>query len=212
MRRLVPICVLGCLAVSGCTGSSGAPDTASSTPIVGSASPTAPSTSASPAQTPSLTPSATPSVPPSPGQSLAAAECETSQLQVKAGRGGGAAGTFYQSLVFTNVSGAVCALRGYPGASFIDSAGHQLGYPADRDTTEHIRQVVLASGAKAHALLGTPEAVNFSKSDCEPQKASGVRVYPPDQTASMVVKISMTVCTTKNGRSLIQPIRPGTRG
>lgn len=212
MRRLVPICVLGCLAVSGCTGSSGAPATSSSTPIAESPAPTNTATSATPSETPSLSPTATPSVPASPTENVTAAECTTSQLQVNAGRGGGAAGTFYQSLVFTNTSGAACSLRGYPGASFVDSSGQQLGYPAERDTTEHARRVVLASGAKAHALLGTPEAVNFSKSDCAPQKASGVRVYPPDQTASIVVKLSMTVCTTKNGRSLIQPIRPGTRG
>lgn len=212
MRRLLPICVLGLLAISGCTGSSGAPVTSASTPIVESASPTAPSTSASPTETPSLRPTVTASVAASPAASLAAAECTSSQLQVTSGRGGGAAGTFYQSLVFTNISSATCSLRGYPGASFVDSNGHQLGYPADRDTTERARRVVLASGAKAHALLGTPEAVNFSTSDCEPQKASGVRVYPPDQTAATVLKVSMTVCTTHRGRSLIQPIRPGTRG
>ena len=71
---------------------------------------------------------------------------------------------------------------------------------------------MLASGDKAHALIGTPEAVNFSKSDCQPQQAAGVRVYPPDQTQSLVAKLTMTVCTTKKGRSLIQPIRPGTSG
>lgn len=143
---------------------------------------------------------------------MAAAECTASQLRVSAGRGGGAAGTFYLSLVFTNISSAACSVRGYPGASFVDADGNQLGVPADRDTTEPVRRVALASGAKAHALLGIPEAVNFPKSDCEPRQAAGVRVYPPDQTVSQVAEITMTVCTTKKGRPLIQPIRPGTRG
>ena len=75
-----------------------------------------------------------------------------------------------------------------------------------------MRRVVLASGGKAHALLGVPATENYSKGECQPRRTAGVRVYPPDQTASVVAGVKLTVCTTKNGRSMVQPIRPGTRG
>jgi hypothetical protein len=114
--------------------------------------------------------------------------------------------------VFTNISTATCSLRGYPGASFVDGSGQQLGSPATRSQGEPVRRVILASGAKAHALVGIPETENFSKSDCEPQQAAGIRVYPPDQTMSLIAKVKLTVCTTKKAQSLVQPIRPGTRG
>lgn len=133
-------------------------------------------------------------------------------LGLSVGPGGAAAGTDYIPLVFTNKSGEACSLRGYPGTSFVDANGQQLGFPADRSEGEAVHRVVLASGAKAHALLGVPATANYSKSDCQPRQTAGVRVYPPDQTASLVAKVKMTVCTTNNGRSLIQPIRPGTRG
>jgi hypothetical protein len=216
MRRLVQVCVLSsAVAIGGCTGGSGTPTASPPASVETSqspATPSAPATSASPTETPSPSATVTPSASASPTAAVAASECTTAQLRLSAGRGGAAAGTFYQSLVFTNISSATCSLRGYPGASYVDSSGGQLGVPADRSEGERIRRVVLASGAKAHALLGIPETANFSKSDCQPRQAAGVRAYPPDQTASLVAKVKLTVCTTNNGRSLIQPIRPGTRG
>ena len=154
----------------------------------------------------------TPSAVASPTEGAVAAECTTSQLRLSAGPGGAAAGTDYIPLVFTNVSGTPCSLRGYPGASFVDSSGARLGFPADRSQGEPVRRVVLPSGGKAHALLGIPATANYSQSDCQPRHAAGIRAYPPNQRQSLIVHIKLTVCTTDSGRSLIQPVRPGTRG
>jgi hypothetical protein len=214
VRRLLPVCVLTSLvAIGGCTGSSNAPRTSPPSPVTTSPSPTS-SPSPSPTESASATPTVTPSVAASPTASAGAAApaCPTSALRLSAGRGGAAAGTYYLSLVFTNTGGTTCSLRGFPGASFVDATGGQLGLPADRSAGEPMHRVVLASGAKAHALLGIPETANFSRSDCQPRHAAGVRAYPPEQTQSLVVRIKLTVCTTKNGRSLVQAIKPGTHG
>lgn len=170
-----------------------------------------PGTTPTPAASSSVTPSVAPTPAPS-GSAATVAACTTSQLLLSTGRGGAATGTFYLPLVFTNTSNTTCSLRGYPGASFVDANGQQLGASAQRSEGEPVRRVVLASGGKAHALLGIPESANFSQSDCRPRKASGVRAYSPDQTQSLVAHVKLTICTTKNGRASIQEIRPGTQG
>src|SRR5437899_464512 len=62
--------------------------------------------------------------------------------------GGGAAGSTYYSLRFTNLSGRRCTLRGYPGISAVDLRGRQLG-SAGRRSPSTIKTVALAPGGEA---------------------------------------------------------------
>ena len=54
---------------------------------------------------------------------------------VAVNQGGGAAGTIYYPLEFTNLSGRTCSLFGFPGVSALDAQGRQLGSPANWERT-----------------------------------------------------------------------------
>lgn len=216
MRPIVPICALVVgVAVTGCSGSSGTP-TAASSPSAAETTPTesvSPSPSESTLQSELPAPSATPT--PSPTASAvggAVVECATSALRLSTGQGGAAAGTDYISLVFTNIGTTPCRMRGYPGASFVDADGHQIGVPASRTAGEPVHPVTLEAGGKASAQLGIPATENYSPSDCHPHKAAGVRAYPPDETQSLLAHLKLTVCTTRAGRSMIGPVQPAVHG
>lgn len=191
--------------VAGCTGSSGPAtdgDTPSSPPASVTTTPSSPA-SPSPGSTTSVTPSST---------TAGAAGCVAASIQVTHSRGGAAAGTYYLPLVFTNVGAAPCVLRGYPGVSFVDDDGEQLGEPARRLGAEQVHAVTLDSGEQAHANLGIPESANYSDADCRPAKAAGVRVYPPEQTDAQFVASRMQVCTTKEARAFVEPVAAGRHG
>ena len=49
--------------------------------------------------------------------------CHASQLRATQGRGGAAAGTYYERVVFTNVGTTTCLLRGYPTISAVGPSG-----------------------------------------------------------------------------------------
>src|SRR5438477_2041615 len=102
-------------------------------------------------------------------------------------QGNGAAGTVFYELKFTNLSGRTCHLRGFPGVSAVDLAGHRVGRAASRSHATRVRTIVLAHGATATATLQIVEAGNFSPSACHQVTAAGLRVFPPNQTASKVV-------------------------
>jgi uncharacterized protein DUF4232 len=125
------------------------------------------------------------------------AKCATSALVVWLDtRGDSAAGSTFFSLKFTNLSGHECTLVGYPGVSAVDLAGHQLGSAASRNpSTPHL--VRLASGASATAVLRIAVAGNYPNSTCRRVKAAGLRVYPPNQTASKVVPFPFEACSRK---------------
>lgn len=210
MRTIGPVCVvLAAVTLAGCSGGSKAPVASSSTP-----SSPSPTESPTPSQSPSPIAPTTP--PPSTTTSssapnAAAPTCASSALQLKAKPLGAAAGTDYIALIVTNVGDADCALAGYPGVTFLNGSGQQVGLPARRDTTSKPHRVVLAAGEKAHAQLSFPNS-DFFGNGCGGTHAKQVKVYPPDQTEPLVADVDAYVCTDKNGRSMVGPMRPGTRG
>jgi uncharacterized protein DUF4232 len=123
-------------------------------------------------------------------------KCPTSGLVVWVNTDGdGTAGSIYYKLEFTNLSGASCTLTGYPGVSGIDLSGHQLGSAGGHDTSTAARTVTLANGATKTATLRVVEAGNFPSAQCHMTEAAGVRVYPPNQTASKIVPFPFYACT-----------------
>jgi len=122
--------------------------------------------------------------------------CATSGLVIwLETQGNGAAGSIFYNLDFTNLSGHACTLIGYPGVSAVNLAGHTLGSAASRDNFHAPAVVRLASGATARAVLRIVEAGNFPASICHEVSAAGVRVYPPNQTASKVVPFPFSACS-----------------
>jgi hypothetical protein len=122
--------------------------------------------------------------------------CKTSGLDVWFNNegGGGAAGSVYYKIAFTNLSGRTCSLRGFPGVSATDLRGHRLGQAAGRETAQTARLIVLAAGATAAASLRIVEAGNYPPSICHEVTAAGLRVYPPGQTSSRLVPFPFQTC------------------
>ncbi|WP_104117670.1 DUF4232 domain-containing protein [Arthrobacter sp. B1805] len=194
------------VAMSGCSTASEPDGGRSVSPSAGTTS-EAPTSSAEPSS--STTPSPSPSVSagptagttpsPSPGPSspapAAGAPCTAAQLagSVENQPGGGAAGSVYRTLVLTNTSDQECAVEGYPGVSFVDAAGTQIGAAADRDGSASAR-VSLAPGTSATATLQQTNAQNYGE-DCGLTPAAGLRVYPPGATDSLVLPQEIPACS-----------------
>ncbi len=160
--------------------------------------------SAPPAPTPSPSsspsPSSAPEAEPEPGPEPTAGNggvCTAAELSgaVTTGPGAGAAGSAYRTLTLTNTSGAACDMAGYPGVSYVDAAGAQLGAPADRG--EPGGAFTLEPGASATAVLRQVNAGNFG-ADCGAVPAAGVRVYPPGATDSLVLPQETTACSASS--------------
>ncbi|WP_326964968.1 DUF4232 domain-containing protein [Arthrobacter sp. PL16] len=107
--------------------------------------------------------------------------------------GGGAAGSVYRSLVLTNASDQECSVEGYPGVSFTDAAGAQIGAPAERDGSAPVR-VALAPGASVSTTLQQTNAGNYG-GDCGLTQSAGLRVYPPGATDSLVLPQAISACS-----------------
>jgi hypothetical protein len=145
--------------------------------------------------------------PASPHATASVPSCATSGLVVwlNVPRGSDYAGGAYYNLEFTNQSGHACTLRGYPGVSAVSLTGSQLGSPAGWGAPA-TTTVTLASGATASSELQIADTSNFGlecflpgppPSPGHPGRlptAAGLRVYPPNQTASKVVPYPLQAC------------------
>jgi hypothetical protein len=190
--------------VAGCGGSDGATDhaSASSTPPVtasasagagvggtgdgtgsggsGSAGSGGPSATSRPPKPPATKPPV-PSVP----------TCQTANLAASVASTEGAAGTLHQRLLLTNTGSTTCAVRGFPGVSYVDASGGQLGAPADR-TGPAGASIVLAAGRRAAFMVNTiqPGVLPGCQGDGTTAPAANLRVYPPDTRDALLVPVA----------------------
>ncbi|GAA1771779.1 DUF4232 domain-containing protein [Kocuria aegyptia] len=118
--------------------------------------------------------------------------CTTSQLEVAAAPVGGAAGSVHVDVVLTNAGGDPCMLAGYAGVSFVDVAGTMIGSPALRDATVPGTGQVVAPGQSVTAGLRMSQAGNHPA--CDARTAAGLRVYPPENTESVVIPFPVEAC------------------
>jgi hypothetical protein len=202
MKARIAALGLAVVALAGCSNSSGGSNNAASTPPpVTSTSSASASASASASPSPTPTPSFSSTV-------QASHRCVTSQLHMSLGQSQGAAGSTFTPIVFTNVSKHACTLFGYPGVSFLDSTGAQVGVDATHDGGEEAT-VTLAPGDAANAQLQVPDPGNYSASQCKQANAATLRVYPPGDFTALSVADAMTVCTTSTGAANVHPVTPG---
>jgi hypothetical protein len=164
---------------------------ATTAPLPSSAIPT----SAPPASTTSTTRAATVS------------RCATASLSITLTDLGAAAGTAYRELGFKNMSARNCTMQGYPGVSFADPQGRQIGAPAQRMAGPD-GPLTLAPGAAAAALIAYHDVYVATVPGCQPTAAAGVRVYPPEETASLTVATALTVCANPatSGTAGVSPV------
>ena len=170
-----------------------------------SSSSTSSSGTSSPATTVTVTATATSS---STSTAGAAAACATSALRISQSAPNGYAGGVIVTLGFTNASGATCTLYGYPGVSLVSSAQTQIGLAAKRSGTA-VKLIALAPGATASASLQIVDALNFPSTTCDPVKAAYLRVYPPNQTASVLLANTSQTCSKPVQTLTVNPVQAG---
>jgi Domain of unknown function (DUF4232) len=186
-------------AVAGCSSSSSSSSAPATSPST--SGPAAPGSSTATATAPasSLSPAATGPAP-----------CATSGLNVTLGASNGAAGSVYQTIVFTNTSGATCTLFGYPGVSLVSAPPYaQIGLAAQRSSTTPVTTVTLASGATASAVLRVVDALNFGSATCGPTKAAFLRVFPPNQTVPVYLADTSEICAQPVQTLFISAVQAG---
>lgn len=133
----------------------------------------------------------------------AAGRCRSSDLTLTVGPVNGAAGTQYFLIGFRNHTASTCELTGYPGVSFLDASGSQIGVPAQRNEVPH-GPVTIAPSGKVYAQVGVGNPGVF---DCIGVTPHDIRVFPPNETAAILVHPPdrLLVCPTQ-GAPLVGPV------
>jgi hypothetical protein len=211
--RAVPLALTAAVTVAtaglltGC-GSAQAPQPTSTT------SSTSSGTAGSQMQVAGAGSSSAPTAPPTvPGLGLTVCRSAALKVAVDSSQAGGAAGSAYYPVNFTNTSAVACGLYGYPGMSFVTAAGgagRQIGAAAQRDPAFAKLSVRLPVGGVAHAWLQVAQAGNYPASACQPVTAHWLRVFPPGDTAASYVAVSFSACATATAHLLtVTPVRSG---
>jgi len=121
--------------------------------------------------------------------------CATGGLVAWLDDGNAGLGSQFFSLNFTNLSGHTCTLRGFPGVSEVNLKHKQLGRAASRVGGTTVSTVTLKTGQTAIAKLRIVAAGLFPPSQCGATTAAGFRVYPPNQSASLLIPQPISACS-----------------
>jgi hypothetical protein len=213
LHRTMLTATAGLIAVAAlATGCSSASSTALSlTPAPSSEATSSPS-AAAPAS-PSAEASPGSSSPGNPG-AAGTPTCATRYLKATLGVVQGAAGSIYQIIDFTNISGAACTMFGYPGVALAGGTPvAQIGAAARRSTASSARLVTLAPSETANALLQITQAANYPASRCAPKASTYLQIYPPNQTTPIYLAYKSTGCSSSAVNLLtIGVVQPGNGG
>ena len=125
-----------------------------------------------------------------PAGTTSPSACRTSDLSIRLGARGAAAGSAYAPLLFTDTGATSCTLLGYPGVSYVTAAGgNQVGTAAIRNPQHSATTVTLVPGAVASALVQMVDEANFPPSSCSAVAVGALRVYPPGSTTPAYVTL-----------------------
>jgi hypothetical protein len=113
-------------------------------------------------------------------------------------------------------------MSGYPGVSAVNVAGTQIGIAAGHNAEHPARLITLSSAMSlggpggfaspntATVILAITDAGNYSNSTCGRVVSAGLRVYPPDQTASRIIPYPFVACSKRGPLILhVEPIQKG---
>jgi hypothetical protein len=202
LRRTVPtgMAVAGLALVVAAVAGCSSPESSSSSPAAGSAAVTAsvPATSsAAPATSFASAGSASSAAVNQNGSGGGLPGCASRDLKATVGVAQGAAGSVYQTIIFTNIGTSSCSLYGYPGVALAGgSPVTQIGAPASRSTTSAPKLVSVAAGASANTLLRITEAENYPSSKCGPTASTYLQIYPPNQTTPIYLAYKSMGCSS----------------
>jgi hypothetical protein len=104
-----------------------------------------------------------------------------------------------------------CTLYGYPGVSLVSgSSNAQVGAAASRQSTVPASVVTLQPGQVGSALLRVVQALNYPTATCSPTATTSLRVYPPNETASVLLPFKSTGCaSTSVNLLMIEVVQAG---
>ena len=101
-------------------------------------------------------------------------------------------------------------MYGYPGVSLAGGSPlTQLGPGADRSPSSPKQLVTLKSGGTAHAVLQVAQAENYPTSTCGPKAATDLKIYPPNERASLYIPFSTTACSKAVHQLTISTVTSG---
>lgn len=149
----------------------------------------APATESSAAATPNETANAD-------AQQSAACDYEHIRIAAEVAPGGGAAGSRYMNLTFTNSGSTPCSLSGYPSVNYVDAQGNQVGAAAKQAAEWTSSGAVIGAGESATATLRETRAGLYDAASCQPTQAAGYRVSIPGTSSSLVLNFPAEACST----------------
>lgn len=153
-----------------------------------------------------------PSAPAAAPSPTATKACAASGLVVWAGPepGGGAAGSVYYRIEFTNLSTATCTLSGFPKVNAVDLKGKRVGAFATAEPGKKAAKVTLAPGQVAAAQLRIVDALNFPADKCKATTAAGLRVGIPGGSGNKVAPLAFETCARATTKTLsVGPVTAG---
>jgi hypothetical protein len=139
-----------------------------------------------------------------PAAQAATKTCSGSKLVVWAGEepGGGTAGSVYYRVQFTNLGTTACTLFGYPTVSAVGLTGKQIGAPAEHNPGKKAKSIKLGVGESASAQLQIVDALNYSKNECKPTLAAGLRIGIPGGLGVKTAPLAFTTCAKTSAQIL----------
>jgi hypothetical protein len=130
---------------------------------------------------------------------LPAVQCSISMLSLSLGQEQAGAGNRYLPVNFVNTSSTACYLNGFPGVSFVDSHGNQIGNPATESSYPHFGPVPLLPRGSAQAVVHFPVTGVYPPTTCVPVTPAGIRVYPPGSFNSVILPFNAEqVCSSRS--------------
>lgn len=134
--------------------------------------------------------------------------CRQDQLGVSAGKAGAGAGSYYDTIVFTNTSAAACSLRGYPGVEFVDESGRPLPTHPQRDDLQPVETVALSArgGTASFLVSGSDFAPPAGAAPCP--RTGGLLVIAPNLRTQVRVQAG---ADCDKGSIRVYPVVAGTR-
>jgi hypothetical protein len=141
-----------------------------------------------------------------PASPAAAPRCLTRQLAVWYGEPSNAyTGHFPYEIQFSNISKSTCTLFGFPGVSWVNASGHQVGPAAGRDRFYRASIQRLAPDQTVHALLTITDPGVLG---CVTARATALKIFPPNTRKATFVPFSFRTC--KSVRDIrIRAVRAG---
>jgi hypothetical protein len=128
------------------------------------------------------------------GESGNADRCTTAELRGSVRDGDAATGHRHKDVLLTSTGARSCALRGFPGVSYVaGDDGRQVG-PSAAMVGGYGDPVVIAPGQAVAAPISETVAEMFDPSACMPTAVRGLRIYPPGDTAALYIPDPGTGC------------------